>query len=164
VLDGNNGESMSAISVEVRNEDIIRKNLEKTGEDLPRYLQGARIEITDGILNTKGLRSYPGATEANMPPVPFYIRGRGMQYKSGNNNKSQRLGTRWQSIPYGKIGMKISNPVTYAPYVHGEHEQAGHMAKKGWKKLFSVAKQKTGFIRDVYNKWVDQLLRKHGLL
>ena len=155
---------MSAISVEVVNEDVVRKNLEKVGGDLPRYLQGARIEITDGILNTKGLRSYPGATEANQPPVPFYIRGRGMQYKFGNNNKSQRLGTQWQSIPYGKIGMKISNKVTYAPYVHGEETQAGAMARIGWRKLFSVAKEKTGFIRDVYNNWVDQLLRKHGLL
>lgn len=155
---------MSAIEVRIENEDIVRKNLQKVGGDLPRYLQGARIEITDAVLNTRGLRTYPPATEANQPPVPFYIRGRGMQYKFGNNNKSQRLGTRWQSLPYGNIGMKISNPVTYAPYVHGEEKQSNRMAQIGWRKLFSVAKEKTGTIRDIYNKWVNQLLRKHGLL
>lgn len=155
---------MSAINVTVKNEDIVKRNMEKVGGDLPRYLQGARIEITDAVLNTKGLRSYPGATAANLPPVPYYVRGRGTQYKYGNNNKSERLGTQWLSIPYGKIGMKISNKASYAPYVHGEETQSGAMAKIGWKKLFSVAKGKTQTIRDVYNKWVDQLLRKHGLL
>lgn len=154
---------MTAINVDIKGLDKVQKNLAKLGADLPHYLNGARMEVTDEILKEKGLRSYPPGTAANQPPPPFYIRGRGMQTSaSRNDGRSERLGTRWQSIPYGKIGMKISNPVSYAPYVHGE-QQARHMGAKGWRKLIGVAMDKRKQIGEIYSRWVDRLIRKHNL-
>lgn len=152
-----------SIQITIKGLDKLQKNMAKVAADLPKYVQGAQLEISDEILNERGLRSYPPATAANAPPPPFYIRGRGMQTSASRNDmRSERLGTRWQSVPYGRMGMKISNPVSYARFVHGE-EQAGHMARKGWKKLFDVAKSKIGAITSIYNKWVDRLIQKHGL-
>jgi hypothetical protein len=151
------------INIKIVGLDKVNKNLAALEKDLPVYLQGARIDVTDEILNTQGLRKYPPATSANQPPVPYYIRGRGMQTSaSRNNNKSERLGTRWLSVPYSRIGMRISNPASYAPYVHGD-DQARHMAKKGWRKLYDVAKGKTKQIGEIYSRWIDKLIKKHNL-
>lgn len=157
------GDSMSdAIQIEVRNLDVIEKNIAKVADDLPQYVGSANLEASREVLDTQGLRKYPPATSANQPPVPYYIRGRGTQTAGGNLGNSERLGTRWQTVPYGRLGMKISNPVSYARYVHGE-EQASFMAPKGWRKLIDVAREKIGTISAVYNKWMDRLVKDKGL-
>ena len=154
---------MSYIKIEVDGADKIANNLDKVGNDLPNYLRGAGTEASNEILDTKGLRNYPPATGANAPPPPFYIRGRGMQVSySRNLNNSQRLGTRWQVLPYKKTGTSIANPVTYAKWVHGA-QQARAMARIGWRKLWDVAKEKVPQITDIYNRWVGKLLKRHGL-
>lgn len=142
--------------------DKVTKNLGLVGRDLPATLQGARFEISDEVLRTRGLQRYPPATDANRPPVPYYIRGRGTQGAKRNYGNSEKLGTRWLTVPYGGTGMKISNPVSYAPYVHGE-DQAKAMGRIGWRKLYAVAVEKTGAITVIYNKWIDRLIKKHGL-
>ncbi len=153
---------MSSVTIKVRGLEELKKNLSKFGGDLPVYLNGARTEITDEILNTKGLRIYPPETEANRPPVPYYIRGVGTQYSFSNSGGSERLGSQWKSIPYGKIGMKIYNPVSYAGRVHGEEQQA-NMKRIGWMGLYKVALSKVGVIGEIYSKWVDRLIKKHNL-
>lgn len=150
------------IKIEVRNIETVTKNLSKFAEELPRYIQAANQEASREILDTTGLRKYPPAGPGNAPPVPYYIRGRGTQTASGNLGNSQRLGTRWITVAYGKLGMKISNPVTYAPLVHG-NDQSSTMARIGWRKLFDVAKEKAGVITVIYNKWVDKLIRSKNL-
>lgn len=150
------------IKVEVKNLDKVLHNLEKVATDLPEYVQAANKQASSMILQTKGMKNYPPATAANAPPPPYYIRGRGTQTASGNLGNSQRLGTRWEIIPYSRVGMKISNPVTYAPYVHGE-EQAGKMAEKGWRKLFDVAQEKITEIAGIYNRWINKLIKDKGL-
>jgi len=152
------------IYVEIENLDKVTANMNKVGGELPRYLQGARYEISDEILTTKGLRLYPPSTPANLPPIPYYVRGRGMQVSSSRNTmSSERLGTRWVTIPYGQTGMKIGNSTSYAPHVHGEN-QAAHMKRKGWRKLYETARGKTKVIGRIYNKWINSLLRKYNLL
>lgn len=151
------------IHVHIEGLDKVQKNMNKLADDLPVFLQGARIEITNAVLNERGLRKYPPAGSGNFPPVPYYIRGRGMQTSATRNDgRSQRLGTRWISVPYTRIGMKISNPVSYAPYLHGE-KQVRWAKGVGWRKLVEVAKSKVSVIRNIYQKWVDRLIKKHGL-
>lgn len=153
---------MTGIKVEIRNLDKVLKNFEKISADLPRYIGQANQESSREILDTRGLRRYPPATAANQPPAPYYIRGRGTQTATGNMNNSQRLGTQWFTVPYGRFGMKIGNPVTYARYVHGE-EQANFMAPKGWRKLAEVAREKIAMITAIYNTWIDKLVKDKGL-
>jgi predicted DNA-binding protein (MmcQ/YjbR family) len=177
MLDVRHGESMTrAIDLKIEGLEKVNQKFSSFRE-LPHYLKGAGIEASNKILNTRGLRRYPPATEANMPPAPYYKRGVGMQlhgvrhdgrrFISGNLKNSQQLGKRWQVVPYGRNSTKISNPVTYAPYVHGgqpSYKPARHMEKIGWKSLFLTAIEKTEEITKIYQNWVNQLLRKHGLL
>lgn len=153
---------MSAINIRVDGLDKVMSNLAIVGRDLPKTLQGARYEISDAVLNTRGLRRYPPATDANRPPIPYYIRGRGMQYRNHNNGKSEKLGTRWQVSPYRQTGILIENPASYARYVHGE-EQASAMARIGWRKLYDGALEKVPVITEIYNKWINKLIEKYGL-
>lgn len=153
---------MTNININVKGLDVLQKNLKALGSDLGVFIDGARVEITNEILDTKGLRNYPPETSANKPPVPYYIRGRGTQYAFGNAGNSERLGSQWKSVPYGKLGMKIFNDVSYAAKVHGE-AQSPNMARIGWAQLFKTAVSKIGTITSIYNKWVDKLIKKHNL-
>ena len=151
------------IRIRVEGLDKVVNNLNKFGNDLPRYVSGAGKEASNVILRTEGVQKYPPATQANTPPPPYYIRGRGMQTsKTRNDLRSQKLGTRWSVEQYKGLGIVIKNPVTYAEYVHGKR-QARWMARIGWKKVYDVAKEKTKEIEDVYNRWIQRLLRKYGL-
>jgi len=150
------------IHIEIEGLDEVLNNLDTFGRDLPKYMKGAGIEASNEILNEKGLRNYPPATEANLPPPPYYIRGRGMQTSaSRNDGRSERLGTRWEVLSYA-LRTVIRNPVSYAKWVHGT-EQARAMSRIGWKILVEVAKEKTQVIETIYNKWVNKLLKSKGL-
>lgn len=150
------------LEVEVRNLEKVVNGLEQVRTELPNYVQSANQEISSEILSVQGLKSYPPATAANQPPVPYYIRGKGMQTAYGNTGKSERLGTQWQTVAYGTLGARIFNDVTYAKYVHGE-EQASFMAPKGWKKLADVARQKLTKLASIYQRWINKLIKDKGL-
>jgi hypothetical protein len=156
------------LKIRIEGLDKVISGLEKMNGDLSDTLRLAGNEAGDEILNTKGLRSYPPVTDANRPPTPYYVRGRGMQ-RGGrripeyNDNKSEKsYGTKFYIKPQGKFSTAIGNPVSYAPFLGGE-EQAEAMAKIGWRKLWDVAKEKIDKIEKIYQDWIDRLIRKHGL-
>ena len=150
------------ISIEVKNADVLKKAIERFPTHTARYLGMAGKESADRvILTTQGLKKYPPLSEANTPPTPYYIRGRGMQYKTRNTLSSQRLGTKWYARQEG-LNFAIGNPVSYAIFVHGERQPA-HMATKGWRKLTEVAEEKQSQIKDVYERWIDKLVKDVGL-
>jgi hypothetical protein len=128
-----------------------------------RYLQAAGVEAHKRvILQTPGIK-YPPMTDANRPPVPYYIRGRGTQTAHGNLGNSERLGTQWYTKPAG-TGTWIGNRASYAQYVHGdEDEQAKAMAAIGWKRLIDVINARMPEIVKVYQAWVNKLLVACGL-
>lgn len=125
-------------------------------------LQAASLEASNEVLNTQGLRSYPPMTDKNMPPEPYYIRGRGMQYKNRNDGRSERYGTQFYVISSGYT-TTIGNRASYAPYLAGEHDQARKMAEKGWRRLVDVVMEKMPKIRDIYQGWINRALKMIGL-
>lgn len=151
-----------ALEVELKGLDKLNKALKQFPKKVIKNLGAAGKEAAeDVILPTEGLRNYPPETAANKPPTPFYIRGVGTQTQSRNYLNSERLGTKWNVTSRG-YETKVSNPASYARYVHGE-EQAGAMAEIGWKKLYDTAKKKLKQITRVYQGWVDKTLRDVGL-
>ena len=150
------------LEVEIKGIDELNRAMRKFPRTVIKNLGAAGKESADDvILPTSGLRNYPQHTAANLPPTPYYIRGRGTQTASGNRGESERLGTKWNVTRRG-YETRISNPASYARYVHGE-EQAGAMAEIGWLKLWDTAKKKLKEITRVYNKWVAKTLRDVGL-
>jgi hypothetical protein len=124
--------------------------------------EGAGRQVFDEVLMpTVGLQNYPPATAANFPPTPYYVRGEGRQYASYNDKSSQRLDTQFYVEQEGYT-TTVGNRATYAQYVVGE-EQARHMKAIGWRKLYEVAVEKIDQITEVYQKWVDRLIKTLGL-
>lgn len=153
-----------ALEVELKGLDELNRAMQKFPKTVAKNLGAAGKEAAeDVILPTEGLRNYPTATAANKPPTPYYIRGVGTQTQSANYLNSERLGTRWNVTRRGHE-TRVSNPASYARYVHGE-EQAVAMTQKGkgWKKLYDTAKKKIKQITRVYQAWVDKTLRDVGL-
>lgn len=155
------------INLEIKGLDKLTAALKAFPQKAERYLEMAgRQAAEDEIFPTNGLRTYPPATDANYPPTPYYIRGRGMQ-RAGvrkpeyNDYRSERLGTQWYTKQEGGTTY-IGNRASYAPYVHGE-EQAAKMGAKGWRKLLDVANEKIDRITKVYQAWIDKLVRDLGL-
>ncbi len=152
-----------SIKISIDGLDKLQRKLGNASNELADTMHAAGEETAKELLGTTGLQKYPPATAANQPPPPFYIRGRGMQRSpTVNDGRSERLGTRWVVSRWQRLGVKIVNAASYAPFVHGK-EQARNMGDKGWRKLEDVAKDKRDKIRDIYQAWVDRLLKKVGI-
>lgn len=152
------------IKIDVKDLDKLKRSLDQFPKEAAKYMWGAGQEAAKKIvLPTVGLKKYPPATGANLPPPPFYIRGQGTQTATrGNLGNSERLGTQFTVERYRDTGTAIGNRASYAPFVIGE-EQARAMAAIGWRKLPEVAEEKVGEITHVYDKWIEKLLIKVGL-
>ena len=60
------------------------------------------------------------------------------------------------------MGVTILNKVSYGKYLGGE-QQALHMARIGWRKVFDVAKEKQAEITEIFNLWIARLIRRLNL-
>lgn len=151
------------ITIEIIGLDKVIAGLQKFPAAIARNLTAAGEESARRvILPTEGLQKYPPPTEANRPPTPYYIRGQGMQYASGNKGNSERLGSQFWVAPEGYLSTAIGNRASYADYVVGEG-QAGFMGAKGWRKLIDVANEKIPEITKVFQAWVDKTIQELGL-
>jgi len=150
------------ISIEVKGLKEIDAKLKKLGVSLEKYAQQGFMESSKDIIKTQGIQKYPPATDANLPPTPYYIRGRGMQYKARNDGKSERYGTQWH-VEKVKWGIKIGNRASYAKYLTDEKEQARAMARIGWKKLADVVKERMPKIKRTVDASIKAAIRKAGL-
>lgn len=147
------------IKVEVKGLKELQAAIAKFPKQAGIYLAKAGEESAKRvILPTEGLQKYPPAGAANSPPTPYYIRGRGMQYKSKLIASSERLGTQWTVKRGSSFTTEIGNRASYAKWVHGD-DQAHFMAPKGWRKLKEVATENMDKITKVYNAWVGKLLK-----
>lgn len=147
--------------IEVTGLDVVLRNFDAVQRDLPEYLGMAGKESADEILNTVGLRKYPPTGPGNTPPVPYYIRGRGMQTAFGNDGKSEKYGTRW-TVNYREMTTIIANNTSYAHKLAGPDQQP-RFAAIGWRKLADVANEKIGEITKIFDGWINKLIRDKRL-
>lgn len=152
-----------AIFIQIGGIETVIMAAENFPREAARYMAAAAEEATkDVILPTEGLQEYPPLTTANLPPPPFYIRGRGLQLSSGRNTmSSERLGTQWHVVTVSYFVTEVANRATYAKWVHGD-QQARAMARIGWKKLKETAESLVSKIVVVYEAWVEKLLKDVG--
>ena len=155
---------MSDFQIEIVGLDKLLAAFEKFPKKVARTMSQAGHEAANkAILPTEGLQNYPPETAANMPPAPYYERGKGMWTSATRNTyKSENLGKQWYVKREG-YKMRIGNRASYAKWVHGD-EQAGAMAGHGWRKLVDVTKEKLSRIQKVYQAWTNKLLRELKLL
>lgn len=159
------------IEIETKDLNLLMSRMNKFKGAIARYMSAMAHEAGQHVIKQKGLMRYPPSTEANKPgryslkthrAMPYYIRGRGMQYKSGNNYKSERYGTQFYVKREGDHAI-IGNRASYAKYLASEDEQSEVMAKYGWRKLIDVAKEQMPAIKKIFDKWVQKALKEVGL-
>ena len=149
------------ITIRLKGAERIIAALKKFPDAIRKAMTGAGREAASGILRTEGLKRYPPATAANVPPTQYYIRGRGTQYKSRNLGNSERLGTQFYIDPRS-YNTAVGNRASYAEYVVGE-KQAKAMGRIGWRKLGDVARERIAQITETFQKWTDRTLKELGL-
>jgi len=151
----------SNIQIEVVGIKEVEAKLKKLGRSLNSYASQAVVQASKDVLDTEGLRKYPPETSANQPPTPYYVRGMGTQYKSGNKGNSEKYGTQWHvdKVPYGA---KIANRSSYAQYLAGTN-QSQAMAKIGWRKLVDVVMEKMPKIKSTIEAWMKKAIKDAGL-
>jgi len=144
------------IRIEVTGIVELQEALQQFPRQAQKYLAQAGSESAKLILKTEGIQKYPPADSANAPPTPYYKRGVGMQYKYGNNMKSEKYGSSWtvENRAYKTI---IGNDTSYGKYLGGA-EQSRVMAARGWRKLYDVAMEKMPQIIKVFDAWIGKLL------
>lgn len=145
------------INIEVKGLTELKTKLAQVGKKLSSYMSAAAVEASKDLLAHQGLQKYPPEGAGNQPPTPYYIRGRGMQYKSHNDYRSEKLGASFtiQKISYGA---KIGNNASYAPYVVGA-DQSSRMKAIGWLNIVEFAKQQIGAIKKTFDAWVAKAIK-----
>lgn len=158
---------MTLIKVEIEGNEKVADALAELPDELEQAAQGASAETIMVIRGTTGIQAYPPATSANQPPTPYYIRGVGMQYASGNTGSSEQYGKKWtEPVSDGYITTS-KNTASYASYLVEDADlpqgQAGHMALIGWRQLGDVVTEKKDRIIEIFNAWIDLAIEKLGL-
>lgn len=152
---------MPALEIKVKGLDKVLDGTKKLVREIEWGMTKAGQEASKEIVETEGLQKYPPTTAANRPPVPYYVRGEGMQTARGNDGKSERYGTQFYT-KQSDYTTTIGNSAGYAPYLGGD-EQARAMARIGWRKLYDVASEKIGKITQIFQAWIDKAINKSGL-
>ena len=65
----------------------------------------------------------------------------------------------WKVKPKASdFSVTVSNPTPYAPYVHGDKEQASFHRTAGWKRLAKTARDEMKELVNILKKQVDRIL------
>lgn len=153
---------MTDVQISLEGLDELVRHMDHAPRVIRDHLVRGMKDAADEVINTRGVGRYPRRTQANMPPPPYYQRGRGRVTRSGRlMPTSERLGTQfyknaWLSGPdaYGLVGQRAS----YGRYVVGDR-QPRHMADKGWLTLKRALKLKAPQIRTILEYYVERALR-----
>ena len=149
---------MVDVVVEIEGLDAIIDKFGGMPAALRTSLARAGKRYAPELLNVRGVRNYPPTTAANLPPVPYYIRGVGTQGALYNDNSSEQYGARF-TIETREATTIIGNTASYAKYLAGATSQARVMAKIGWKKLITAAQETKTQLMRIYTEEVDNALR-----
>ena len=149
------------IHIEFHGLKELDNKLRFLGKSLESYLARGSQQAGKEIIQEEGLQKYPPSTEANQPPTPYYIRGKGTQYKNHNDGRSENYGKQFHvdRVPYGA---RIANRASYAMHLAGEN-QAKRMGEIGWRKLIDVAKEKLDRTREILSEWVNKAMKDANL-
>ena len=142
---------MSYIRITWSGLDELRAKLSDPEGKVAQTLEVAGREAGESMLSEEGLRRYPASSSGNQPPVPYYIRGRGVQYRTRNTNQSERYGTRFYVQAAG-MQTRVGNTASYAPYLTDDAKQSRAMARIGWRKLIEVARERASEIVALYRE------------
>ena len=159
------------LSLNVKGVDKIVKSFAEIPKSMQKYMVYAGRESADIVLDTQGIRIYPpSGPKPAMPMTDKQRRGFfaklhsgeiEVPYRRGQSPGSEKFGTNWH-ITEKRYGVKATNRASYAELLVGD-DQAGYMARIGWRKLSEVGEEKQDKVTGIFQKWVDLLIKNAGL-
>src|SRR3990167_7243581 len=152
------------IDIKIEGADQLAKRL-RTAGDLIR-----KTAMLDGMQDaTKYVATnsavYPGLTDANAPPPPYYIRGKGTQYEKYNRGESKQLGDHWERKVSEKgdgVQGTVENKTSYAPWVHGVVKQRWFHKITGWRNIERIRDDVEQGVVQIFRSGVEKVLRIAG--
>lgn len=127
------------------------------------------------ILRQRGLQRYPPQRRGMPQPFVsdrqrryfFWALAQGIievPYRRGKSARSERYGTQFyvESHPRNLTTI-VGNRASYARWLTDKDQQSGYMAARGWRKLKEVALEQEDNIVAIYDRWIQQALKRIGL-
>ena len=148
---------------------VDSKDFESALRKLPRLFMSNMVEagqkVGKHVIIQPGLKTYPPETNANNPPEPYYIRGRGTQRKSHagvsyNDNSSEQYGSQW-NVKSNPRQVRITNAASYSGWLAGK-KQSRTMRRIGWKKITVVIQERMKHIRAIFQSHIGRAIRQAG--
>ena len=129
----------------------------------------ARV-LTEGMSDAtryvaKNAAEYPAETEANAPPPPYYIRGKGTQYEKYNRGESEQLNLHWdRRVSERGDGVQgvVENKTSYAPWVHSVVKQTWFHKMRGWRDIERIKQDVEQGVVQIFRSGVEKVLRIAG--
>lgn len=150
----------------------FRVDIEGIDQLIEKFRAGERQALVEMVtamqetvsLTKKDAQVYPPESDANQPPPPYYIRGRGTQYPDGTNRfESQHLNETWTTnvdIRSREVVGTVANLLTtYAAWVHGVSVQAWFHRMRGWRNVRQIADDVLPRVKYAWQKAGERLAR-----
>ena len=149
------------VSIEVYGDEEVVAYLNRSAVRLAGGMRQATIDATHMVGEDAAV--YPPETDANFPPVPYYIRGTGTQSSDERNRgESKQLGERWvESVTFSanETTGRVTNVATYAPHVQGRTMQTIVHQMRDWRTAGKILRDNVGKIKGIFNGAVHRALR-----
>lgn len=132
---------MANIRVSVR--EKLGELTRRMKEFVPIFQDESEKELQEiGAAFVSVAQKYPPENDGNRPPAPYWQRGVGRIGVSGKVTQySENMKGGWAYRTANEGGdplLTIRNPTTYAPWVHGDRQQAWFHERNGWPTISEI--------------------------
>jgi len=152
------------IDIKIDGADQLAKRLKMAGDLIRKTaMLGGMHDATKYVATNAAV--YPDETEANAPPPPYYIRGRGTQYEKYNRGESEQLNLRWDRMVSERgdgVQGVVENKASYAPWVHGVVKQTLFHKMRNWRNIERIKNDVEQGVVQIFRSGVEKVLRIAG--
>jgi len=152
------------IDIKIDGADQLAKRLKMAGDLIRKTaMLGGMHDATKYVATNAAV--YPDETEANAPPPPYYIRGRGTQYEKYNRGESEQLNLRWDRMVSERgdgVQGVVENKASYAPWVHGVVKQTWFHKMRNWRNIERIKNDVEQGVVQIFRSGVEKVLRIAG--
>src|SRR3990167_883326 len=152
------------IDIKIEGADQLAKRLKLAGDLIRKTaMLGGMHDATKYV--AKDAAVYPAETEANAPPPPYYIRGRGTQYDKYNRGESKQLNLHWdRHVSERGDGVQgvVENKTSYAPWVHSVVRQRWFHKINNWRNIERIKNDVEQGVVQIFRSGVEKVLKIAG--
>ena len=152
------------IDIKIESAEQLAKRLKLAGDLIRKTaMLGGMHDSTKYVATNAAV--YPPTSEANAPPPPYYIRGKGTQYEKYNRGESEQLNLHWdRRVSERGDGVQgvVENKTSYAPWTHSVVRQSWFHKMRGWRNIERIKQDVEQGVVQIFRSGVEKVLRIAG--